>query len=256
MTLFTKAFCIATLFTGFAWANEELKVGSFVTPGGEILKFIKPILQKQGYDLKIYEFNDGVIPNAMVENGELDANYFQHELYLREFNKRQNGHLVKVASIHIQPMAVYSKKHKEFNPKEGESISIPNDPIDEARALHIIADKGFIEVKDNELITPLDITKNPKKLKFIELKDSQLTRSLDDVDYSLINGNFALLAGLNPAKDSLYIESKYSQYSIIVAVKEGNENLPKIKALVKALQSDAVKKFIEEKYQGALIPTF
>ncbi|EPP7255087.1 MetQ/NlpA family ABC transporter substrate-binding protein [Campylobacter jejuni] len=162
MTLFTKAFCVATLFTGFAWANEELKVGSSITPHADILRFIKSALQKQ----------------------------------------------------------------------------------------------GLIEVKDNELITPLDITKNPKKLKFVELKDAQLTRSLDDVDYSLINSNFAILAGLNPVKDGLYTESKYSEYGNIIAVKEGNENLPKIKALVKALQSNEVKKFIEEKYQGALIPTF
>ncbi|HED5366856.1 TPA: MetQ/NlpA family ABC transporter substrate-binding protein [Campylobacter jejuni] len=256
MTLFTKAFCIATLFTGFASANEELKVGSSITPHADILRFIKPKLQKQGYDLKIYEFNDGVIPNVMVENGELDANYFQHEPYLKEFNQRQSTHLVKVASIHIEPMAVYSKKHKEFNPEEGQNISIPNNPTNESRALRIVASKGLIEIKDNELITPLDITKNPKKLKFVELKDTQLTRSLDDVDYSLINSNFAILAGLNPVKDGLYTESKYSEYGNIIAVKEGNENLPKIKALVKALQSDEVKKFIEEKYQGALIPTF
>ncbi|EMD5827607.1 MetQ/NlpA family ABC transporter substrate-binding protein [Campylobacter coli] len=233
MTIFAKAFCIATLFTGFAWANEELKVGSSVVPHADILKFIKPTLQKQGYDLKIYEFNDGVIPNIMVENGELDANYFQHEPYLKEFNQRQGTHLVKVASI-----------------------SIPNNPTNESRALRIVASAGLIEIKDSELVTPLDIVKNPKNLKFVELKDAQLTRSLDDVDYSLINSNFAILSGLNPIKDGLYTENKYSEYGNIIAVKAGNEELDKIKALVKALQSDEVKNFIEEKYQGALIPTF
>ncbi|ECL1936052.1 MetQ/NlpA family ABC transporter substrate-binding protein [Campylobacter coli] len=256
MTIFAKAFCIATLFTGFAWANEELKVGSSVVPHADILKFIKPTLQKQGYDLKIYEFNDGVIPNIMVENGELDANYFQHEPYLKEFNQRQGTHLVKVASIHIEPMAVYSKKHKEFQPKTGASISIPNNPTNESRALRIVASAGLIEIKDSELVTPLDIVKNPKNLKFVELKDAQLTRSLNDVDYSLINSNFAILSGLNPIKDGLYTENKYSEYGNIIAVKAGNEELDKIKALVKALQSDEVKNFIEEKYQGALIPTF
>lgn len=256
MTLFTKAFCIATLFTGFAWANEELKVGSSIIPHAEILRFIKPTLEKQGYDLKVYEFNDGVIPNIMVENGELDANYFQHEPYLKEFNQRKGTHIVKAASIHIEPMAVYSKKHKEFNPKEGAKISLPNNPTNESRALRIVASAGLIEVKDNELITAVDITKNPRKIEFVELKDAQLPRSLDDVDYALINSNHAILAGLNPVKDGLYTESKYSQYGNIIAVKEGNEELPKIKALIKALQSEEVREFIQEKYQGALVPTF
>lgn len=256
MSVFKKVLCIIFLLSGFVRANEEIKIGCSVTPHADILRFIKPTLQKQGYDLKIYEFNDGVIPNIMVENGELDANYFQHEPYLLEFNQRQGTHLVKAASIHIEPMAVYSKKHKSFEPKEGASISIPNNPTNESRALRIVESAGLIEVKDNELITPLDIIKNPKKLKFVELKDAQLTRSLDDVDYSLINSNYAILAGLNPVKDGLYTESKYSEYGNIIAVKKGNENLAKIKALIKALQSNEVKNFMEEKYQGALIPTF
>lgn len=125
MTLFTKAFCVATLFTGFAWANEELKVGSSITPHADILRFIKSALQKQGYDLKIYEFNDGVIPNVMVENGELDANYFQHEPYLKEFNQRQGTHLVKVASIHIEPMAVYSKNIKNLTQRKDKAFLYP-----------------------------------------------------------------------------------------------------------------------------------
>lgn len=241
MTVFAKVFCVATLFSGFVWVNEEIKIGSSITPHADILRFIKPTLQQQGYNLKIYEFNDGVIPNIMVENGELDANYFQHEPYLKEFNQRKGTHLIKVASIHIEPMAIYSKKHKEFAPKGGEKISIPNNPTNESRALRIIASTGLIEIKGNELIIPLDITNNPKKLKFIELRDAQLARSLEDVDYSLINSNFAILAGLNPVKDGLYTESKYAEYSNIIAVKQGNENLPKIKALIKALQSNEVK---------------
>ena len=256
MTIFAKAFCIATLFTGFAWANEELKVGSSVVPHADILKFIKPTLQKQGYDLKIYEFNDGVIPNIMVENGELDANYFQHEPYLKEFNQRQGTHLVKVASIHIEPMAVYSKKHKEFQPKTGASISIPNNPTNESRALRIVASAGLIEIKDSELVTPLDIVKNPKNLKFIELKAAQLPRALDDVDIAVINSNFALGAGLNPIKDTIFREDKNSPYVNYVVVRFEDKDNEKTKIMDEILRSDKFRNIIDEHYKDVLIPAF
>ena len=250
---------LTALFAGsILTANQDnlIKIGSSIVPHADILRFIKPKLKEKGYELRIFEFNDGVIPNVMVEEGELDANYFQHLPYLKEFNESRGTHIVSVGSIHIEPMGIYSSKHKKFDPKDQATISIPNNPTNEARALRIIASAGLITLKDSELVTPRDILDNPKNLRFIELKDAHQTRALSDVDFAVINSNMAILGGLNPVKDSLYTESKFSEYGNIIAVKEGNENLPKIKALLEVLKSPEVKAFIEEKFKGALIPTF
>ncbi len=246
---------LSVFFISFSLA-KTLKVGASVTPHAEILHFVKDKLKKEGIELEIFEISDDVINNSKVDSGELDANYFQHEPFLLEFNKIKGTKLVNVASIHIEPMGVYSSKYKSFEPKEAATISIPNDPTNESRALRIVESAGLIKLNDKEFVTPLDIVQNPKKIKFIELRDAQLPRSLADVDYSLINSNFALQAGLSPVKDSLFTESKYSNYANIVVVRKGNENLDTIKALIKALQSDDVKEFIEEKYKGAVIPAF
>lgn len=250
-----KILLLSTLLLSFSFANT-LKVGASITPHAEILHFVKDKLKKEGIDLQIFEISDDVINNSKVDSGELDANYFQHEPFLLEFNKAKGTKLVKVASIHIEPMGVYSSKHKSFEPKDRAIISIPNDPTNESRALRIVESAGLIKLNDKEFVTPLDIVQNPKNLKFIELKDAQLPRSLSDVDYSLINSNFALQAGLSPSKDSLYTENKYSNYANIVVVKRGKENDPKVLALIKALQSDDVKEFLKEKYKGAVIPAF
>ena len=250
-----KILLLSTLLLSFSFANT-LKVGASITPHAEILHFVKDKLKKEGIDLQIFEISDDVINNAKVDSGELDANYFQHEPFLLEFNKAKGTKLVKVASIHIEPMGVYSSKHKSFEPKDRAIISIPNDPTNESRALRIVESAGLIKLNDKEFVTPLDIVQNPKNLKFIELKDAQLPRSLSDVDYSLINSNFALQAGLSPSKDSLYTENKYSNYANIVVVKRGKENDTKVLALIKALQSDDVKEFLKEKYKGAVIPAF
>ncbi|WP_273404958.1 MetQ/NlpA family ABC transporter substrate-binding protein [Campylobacter avium] len=250
-----KILLLSALLLSFSFANT-LKVGASITPHAEILHFVKDKLKSEGIDLQIFEISDDVINNSKVDSGELDANYFQHEPFLLEFNKAKGTKLVKVASIHIEPMGVYSSKHKSFEPKDRAIISIPNDPTNESRALRIVESAGLIKLNDKEFVTPLDIVQNPKNLKFIELKDAQLPRSLSDVDYSLINSNFALQAGLSPSKDSLYTENKYSNYANIVAVKKGKENDPKVLALIKALQSDDVKEFLKEKYKGAVIPAF
>lgn len=250
-----KILLLSTLLLSFSFANT-LKVGASITPHAEILHFVKYKLKKEGIDLQIFEISDDVINNSKVDSGELDANYFQHEPFLLEFNKAKGTKLVKVASIHIEPMGVYSSKHKSFEPKDRAIISIPNDPTNESRALRIVESAGLIKLNDKEFVTPLDIVQNPKNLKFIELKDAQLPRSLSDVDYSLINSNFALQAGLSPSKDSLYTENKYSNYANIVVVKRGKENDTKVLALIKALQSDDVKEFLKEKYKGAVIPAF
>ncbi|MBS4235438.1 MetQ/NlpA family ABC transporter substrate-binding protein [Campylobacter vulpis] len=238
-------------------AAEKIVVAATPVPHAEILNQAKEDLKKEGYTLEIKEFTDYVLPNLATDNGEVDANFFQHSPYLEEFNKSKGTKLVKVANIHIEPMAVYSKKYKNFNElKDGARIAVPNDPTNESRALDIIAKTGLVSFNDKALKTPIDITQNPKNIKFIELKAAQLPRALSDVDVAVINSNYALLANLNPVKDSIFIEDKDSPYANILVVKEGKEQDPKIKALIKALQSEKIKKFIEEKYNGAVIPAF
>ncbi|EDP7905742.1 MetQ/NlpA family ABC transporter substrate-binding protein [Campylobacter upsaliensis] len=254
-----KTLLLASLvgFTLNLNAAEKIVVAATPVPHAEILNQAKEDLEKEGYTLEVKEFTDYVLPNLTTDNGEVDANFFQHTPYLEEFNKSKGTKLVKVANIHIEPMAVYSKKYKNFNElKDGAKIAVPNDPTNESRALDIIAKTGLVSFNDKALKTPIDITQNPKNIKFIELKAAQLPRALSDVDVAVINSNYALLANLNPVKDSIFIEDKDSPYANILVVKEGKEQDPKIKALTKALQSEKIKKFIEEKYNGAVIPAF
>ena len=199
-----------------------------------------------------------MIPNIAVEDGDLDANFFQHIPYLNEFNKNKGTHLVKTVGVHLEPMGVYSKKIKSINElKNGAIVSIPNDPTNESRALDVLASAKLIELDTNaQLRTPLDITKNPKNLKFKEIEAATLPRTLDDVDIAVINTNFAMNANLNPTKDAIVIETKDSPYVNILVVKDGNQNRDEIKALNKALQSQAVKDFIANKYKGSIVPAF
>ena len=238
-------------------ALETISVGATPVPHAEILKQAKPLLEKQGYKLEIKEFTDYVLPNLAVEDKEIDANFFQHTPYLDEFNKSKGTKLVSVAKIHLEPMAVYSKKYKSLDEiKDGAKIAIPNDPTNESRALDIITKKGLVKFKEKALKTPLDIVQNPKKIQFVELKAAQTPRALDDVDFAVINSNYALSANLNPSKDGVYIEDKNSPYANILVVKQGNEQSPKTKALIKALQSDEIRTFIIQKYGGSVIPSF
>lgn len=260
MKTFSKLALVGLLglsINAFAKDDKTITVGATPVPHAEILEVIKPELKKQGYELKIKVFNDYVIPNTAVNDGELDANFFQHTPYLVKFNKDKGTKLVKTVGVHLEPMGVYSKKIKSLKElKKGDKVSIPNDPTNESRALDVLATSGLIKLKDTPFKTPLDITDNPKNLKFTELDAAQLPRTLQDVTISVINTNYALNAGLNPTKDALAIESKESPYVNIVVVKEGNENSPKIKALDKAINSNSVKKFIETKYKGAIVPAF
>ncbi|WP_169784732.1 MetQ/NlpA family ABC transporter substrate-binding protein [Campylobacter curvus] len=236
---------------------KTIIIGATPVPHAEILEVVKPILAKNGYTLEIKEFNDYTVPNLATEDGDLDANYFQHLPYLEEFNKNKGTHLVKTVGVHLEPMGVYSKKIKDIKElKEGSSVSIPNDPTNESRALDVLASAGLIKLNNNPLKTPLDIVENPKKLKFEEIETAQVPRTLDDVTIAVINTNYAMNANLNPTKDALVLESKDSPYTNYVVVKAGNENSPKTKALDKAITSPEVKKFIEEKYKGAILPTF
>lgn len=248
---------VAVALAVFANGAEKIVVGATPVPHAEILEVVKPILAKEGFTLEIKEFNDYTVPNLATEDGDLDANFFQHLPYLNEFNKNKGTHLVKTVGVHLEPMGVYSQKIKNINElKEGDTVAIPNDPTNESRALDVLASAGLIKLNDNPLKTPLDITENPKKLKFSEIETAQLPRTLDDVTIAVINTNYALNAKLNPTKDALVLESKDSPYVNYVVVKAGNENSKKTKALDKAINSPEVKTFIEKKYEGAILPAF
>lgn len=254
-----KSLFIASILTLSLNANalETITVAATPVPHAEILEQVKPDLEKQGYKLEIKEFTDYVLPNLAVDNGEADANFFQHTPYLEEFNKNKGTKLIKVAAIHIEPMAVYSKKYKSLDDiKEGVKIAIPNDPTNESRALDIIAKKGLIKFKDKALKTPLDIIDNPKKIKFVELKPAQLPRALDDVDIAIINSNFALGAGLNPSKDTIFREDKNSPYVNYVVVRSEDKNSEKTKVIDEILRSNKFKAIINEHYKDILIPAF
>lgn len=236
-----------------------LKVGATPVPHAEILNEIKPLLAKDGIDLQIIEFTDYVKPNLSLNDKEIDANFFQHEPYLKKFAADRKLDLVNLVAVHIEPMGVYSKKLKDIKSvPDGAKVAIPNDPTNGGRALNILAKAGLIKLKDGVGISATvgDIVENPKNLKIIEAEAAMLPRTLDDVDLAVINSNFAMEAKLNPTKDALFIEPKDSPYANIVAVRKGDENRKEIQALKKALTSPEVKKFIEEKYKGAVIPAF
>ena len=241
--------------------DKVIKIGVTPKPHKEIIDAAVPLLEKEGYKVEITEFNDYVQPNTAVEEGSLDVNFFQHTPYLNEQVQSRGLHLKSVAAIHLEPMGLYSKKITSLDElKDGSTIAVPNDPSNEARALKLLAANGLIKIKDGELVTPADITENPKNLKFNELEAAAIPRAIDDVDAAIINGNYAIEAGFDVLKDGIIKEDKDSEaakpYANIVVVKEGNENLEKIQALIKALTSDEVRDFINKEYNGAVIPVF
>ncbi|WP_455543979.1 MetQ/NlpA family ABC transporter substrate-binding protein [Intestinibacter sp.] len=237
--------------------DKTIKVGASPTPHAEILEAAKPILEEKGYTLKISTYDDYVLPNDALNDGSLDANYFQHIPYLEETVKEKGYDLTYSAKVHIEPMGIYSNSLKSLDDiKDGAKVAVPNDSTNEARALQLLAKNGLIEVKEGELVTAKDITSNPKNLKFVEVDAAQVPSTLDDVQIAVINTNYALNVGLNPTKDALAIESSDSPYVNIVAIRSEDKDSEKIKALTEALNSDEVKKFIEEKYNGSIVPAF
>lgn len=240
-------------------AADKLTVAATPVPHAEILDFIKPELAKQGVDLEVKVFTDYVQPNVQVEEKRLDANFFQHQPYLDSFNKEKGSHLVSVALVHVEPFGIYSRKLKTLKDiKEGGSVAIPNDPTNGGRALLLLEKAGLIKLKDSKNLqsTVKDVVSNPKRLKIRELEAATLPRVIDQVDAAAINTNYALEAGLVPTRDALAIEGSESAYANILVVRAGNENNPAVKKLVAALKTPAVKKFIEEKYKGAVVPAF
>ncbi len=241
-------------------ADKVLKIGATPVPHAEILEQIKPDLESEGIKLEIVEFNDYVQPNIALNDKELDANFFQHEPYLNDFMKEHTEvKLANAAGIHVEPMGIYSKKITNLSElQDGAIVSIPNDPTNGGRALLLLAKANLISLKDGvaEMATVQDIVDNPKNLQIQEVEAAQLPRTLEDVDISIINTNFAMNAQLNPTKDALFMEDSTSPYVNIVAVRAGDENRAEIQALIKALKSEKVKNFIQENYKGAIVAAF
>ena len=240
------------------YAETKLKVGASPEPHAELLNLVKDDLAAEGIALEVIEFQDYVIPNEAVESGEIDANYFQHLPYLNSFNDERGYHLVNAGGIHVEPFAVYSSKIKDLKDlKKKAKIAIPNDPTNEGRALLLLQDAGLITLKEDAGLqaTPQDIADNPLKIKFKEIEAASLPRVLKDFDAAVINGNYAIQAGLSALKDGLFVEGSSAPYVNVIAVKAGNENNDAIKALVKALQSDKVKEYIAKKYPNGDVVT-
>ena len=253
---------IAGVFSGCGSKSDDktIKVGACVTPHAEILNSVKDKLAEEGWDLEVVEYNDYVLPNTALEDGELDANYFQHKPYLDDFNEENGTHIVGIANVHFEPMAIYAGKTASLDDvADGASVAVPNDTTNEARALLLLEAQGLISLNEDAGVqaTVLDITDNPHNLEIKELEAAQVAKSIQDVDFAVINGNYAIEAGVTDplaveASDSLAAET----YANLIAVKEGNEDSEKTKALVNAVLSDDVRDYINENYEGAVVPVF
>ena len=251
---------LLTIVSVFAQATSETQssttkivVGATPEPHAALLSLVVDDLSAQGITLEVKEFTDYVTPNDAVEYGEIDANYFQHIPYLESFNTEHGYHLVNAGGIHVEPIALYSSKYSSLSDiPNGAVIAIPNDPTNEGRALLLLQSAGLIKLKDNAGLEaiPLDIVENPKNLKFSEIEAATLPRILSDVDAAVINGNYAIPAGLVATRDGLFVEGADSPYVNVIAVKAGNENNPAVKALVEALKSDKVKAYVAEHYKN------
>lgn len=240
-----------------------ITVGASTTPHAEILEAVKDEMAAKGYNLEIVEFTDYVLPNMALEDGSIDANYFQHKPYLDSFNTENKTHLVSAAAIHYEPFGIYAGKTTDLAQlPDGATIAVPNDTSNEARALLLLEQEGLIKLSENVGLeaTVNDIAENPHNYEIVELAAEQIARALPDVNVAVINGNYALAAGLSVGKDALATENSDSvaaeTYANIVAVKEGNEKNEAIVALIEALQSETARTFIEEKYDGSVVPTF
>lgn len=241
--------------------DKVIKVAASATPHAELLEQVKPILSEQGYDLQITVFDDYVQPNEVVESGEFDANYFQHIPYLNSFNEEKGTHLVNAGGIHYEPFGIYPGTKSDLGAvADGDNVVVPNDTTNEARALLLLQDNGLITLKDNVGLTATvnDIIDNPYNLEIKEMEAAQIPRVISEFAYAVMNGNYALEAGYSVARDALAYESSDSEaaktYVNVIAVKEGNENTDKTKALVAALKTDTIKNYINSTYDGAVIP--
>ena len=261
IALFSAAALASGLLIGCGESDDKtITVAASAVPHAEVLEQAKPILAEQGYTLEIKIFDDYVQPNNVVESGDFDANYFQHIPYLESFNEEHGTHLVNAGGIHYEPFGLYPGKETDLANIDGATIAVPNDTTNEARALLLLQDNGYLTLKEGAGLTAtkLDIVDNPYNIELVELEAAQIPRTLPDVSFAVMNGNYAMEAGYTVANDALLYESAESDaaatYVNVVAVKEGNENSAKIKALVEALKSDAIKDYINSSYNGGVIP--
>lgn len=255
----TLVLTASLLTAAVAQAADKLTVAATAVPHAEILNHIKPKLAQEGVDLQVKVFTDYVQPNIQVVQKHMDANFFQHQPYLDEFNDGKGTNLVSVAGVHVEPFGAYSSKIDSLDDlKDGDTIAIPNDPTNGGRALLLLQKAGVITLKDDSKITatPRDIAKNPKNLEFYELEAATLPRVLDQVKVAMINTNYALEAGLKPTKDALIIEGPDSPYVNILVARPDNKDSDAMQKLADALTSEDVKKFINKKYKGAVVPAF
>lgn len=251
--------------TACAAKNETttLKVAASSTPHAEILAQVKDVLAEQGIELVVTEYGDYIVPNTAVEDGLEDVNYFQHQPYLDQFNEENGTHLVSVAAIHYEPFGIYPCKTKSLDAiPDGATVAVPNDATNEARALQLLEANGLITLREGAGLnaTPNDIVDNPYNLDFLELEAAMLPTVTTEVDLAAINGNFALQAGFSSAKDAIALEDADSEaaqtFANIIVVKEGNEDNAAVKALIEALKSDAVRDYINNTYDGNVLPIF
>ncbi len=252
----------ATTAAASGSADNVITVGASPSPHAEILNAVADELKSEGYELKVVEYNDYVQPNVALANGDLDANYFQHLPYLENYNQENGTDLVSAGAIHFEPMGLYAGKSSDIkNVPDGAKIAVPSDATNEARALLLLQDQGVIKLKDGAGLeaTANDIEENPHNIQLVEVEAAAVPRSLDDCDFAVINGNYALSAGLDTSTTlaSEGADSEAAQtYANIVAVRKGDENSDKTQALIKALTSDTARKFIQEQYKGSVIPVF
>ena len=264
--VFAIVLCLALILSLGACAKKEDKtitVAASPIPHAEILKVAGDVLAKDGWTLKVTEYADYVVPNNVVEDGEIDANYFQHTPYLDEFNEANGTHLVSVATVHYEPLGLYpGTKTSLADLSDGDKVAVANDTTNRARGLQLLEAQGLIKLKEGVGLTAtkLDIVENPLNLQIEELEAAQIPNFLDDVAVAVINGNYALGAGLNAGTDALAVEASDSlaatTFGNILVVKAGNENTAKTEALKKALLSDEVRDFINSTYSGAVVPMF
>ncbi|OSQ29205.1 dioxygenase [Thalassospira sp. MCCC 1A03138] len=259
MLKLTAAAVLAAALTGQALANEKIKIG--VTPGAheEVMEQVVKVAAEKGLDIEIISFSDYVIPNQALDDGDLQANSFQHKPYLDNQIKDRGYDLSVVGYNILTPMGIYSDKIKDLSElKDGAEVGIPNDPTNGGRALLVLQSEGLIKVDPAAglSVSPLDVIENPKNIKFVELDAAQLPRSLADLDASAINTNYALEAGLNPIKDSIAIEGNDSPYANVIVTRTQDKDAPWVKTLVESYHDDAIREFIETKYEGSVLPVF
>ncbi len=263
VSLLSAAVLAAVLLTGCgkeSGDDKTITIAASATPHAEILEQAKPLLEAKGYTLEIKVFSDYVQPNNVVEAGDFDANYFQHVPYMEQFNAEKGTHLVNAGSIHYEPFGLYPGKSSDLADMQGASIAVPNDTTNEARALLLLQDNGYLTLKEGAGLTAtkLDIVENPYNIEIVELEAAQIPRTLQDVTFGIMNGNYAMEAGYTVSENALLYESEDSDatttYVNVIAVKEGNENSLKIKALVEILKSDEIREYINNTYNGGVLP--